>query len=660
MSFSKKKKKKKLKSYNTCTFAEIMATASTPLEDPRITSKRYVIRKENGKEILSTAVGRNIDIIPIKKAVWDVKPVDLPVALVRRPSQCSDQLVKDIYMDIENPVTNLDASMESGEVLGSDDEFHEIRSKLKKSQHNTQDIKISKQVPEDISKQPVNAETVSKPNIAKYHVRKIGQVTKNTQSQMDVPIIELGETMPQHKNVNKNCAAADTDPKELLTQKQKNNKYEDFLHNNKKNSKVDGNTKSKSREGGEHQSTLTKMAIVADDLELSDDNSDHMDTGKKNDPEKIQKICGKSLNMNKGRSNESVNNVEQTVNAHKTDIKSTVETTGIKDVAEEEKTKESDSAKKQRAKKKKSKSKEISKDFAECTADPIHVSEKKPKSKKEKEITPKETKEKFCDLFGDSSSLMTPEDLGIPSYLPISEDAQDAVDMKIDQIIDAAPLVDQDKIPGEILPQNRVEVTIQEIAGHDDNPNAGLQKTDMEDKKAIHELKKKVSSKRNEEIIDTNQLPSPIVYENLNPGADLNDLNVVKTVIISTGKQPENGFENKIDITKPDALVKVNAIHNTKDMNISTATMEFKKDILKALATSTPHKEFSALNPSEADTVKTDIICDPCVSKAVATITNLEPVVSQTEKTTLESNDAPDVRIFVKRRRKVVKRPPMT
>ncbi|KAJ8732199.1 hypothetical protein PYW08_014929 [Mythimna loreyi] len=633
---------------------EIMATAATPLDDPRLTSKRYCIRTENGNETISTVLGRNIDIKPVDKKAWNIQPVDIPVALVRRPSQCSDQLVKDIYMDIDNPVTNLDLSMESGEVCGTDDEMYETRSKLKEIQHNTQDFKISKQASEGISKQPVNDQIVSKPNIAKYRIPKIGQINKNVQSKKDVPIIDVAENVPHYKKVNKREVSEEIFQKELLTHKQQNNKREDFS-NNKNVSKIDGNKKSKSRDRSENQnqSTLTKMAIVADDLELSDDNSDHVDTDKRVIPEKVKKINSEiPLNTNEGKSNNSVNNVQdnRVVSTHDTEIKSTADTAEIKDVAEEEKTKESDSTKKQKTKKKKSKSK----DSVETTADPIHVIEKKPKSKKEKESTPRETKDRFSDLFGDSSSLMTPEDLGIPSYLPISEDAQDAVDMKINQIIDAAPIAD--KLPGNVVSHNGIEVTVQETAVYDDIPKADLEKSNTvaEDK----DIKTKSSSSRNVEIIDTNQLPSPIVYENLNPGTDLNDPNVVKTVIISTGKQPEIAYDSKIEESKPTVAVQVNAVGNTEDTHHVATKTEIKKDVLKALATSTPHKDF-AMN-QEANAIKTNDICDPSVSNAVATITNLEPVVNQNENNALESNDAPDVRIFVKRRRKLVKRPPMT
>ncbi|KAJ8732582.1 hypothetical protein PYW07_015181 [Mythimna separata] len=666
---------------------EIKATAATPLDDPRLTSKRYCILNENGKETVSTVKGRNVAIIPVDKAVWKIRPVDIPVALVRRPSQCTDQLVKDIYMDIDDPVTTPDVSMESGEICGTYDEIHETRSKLKEIQHNTQDLKISKQTSAHISMPPVNDEPPSKPNIAKYRIPKIGQNNKNTHSKMDVPIIDVAENVPHHEKVIKKGAAEENHPKELLTHKPQKNKREDFvcsnksnskveeellthkLQNNKRedlvccnksNSKVEGNKKSKSRDRSENhnQSTLTKMAIVADDLQLSDDNSDHMDTDKKIVPEKVKIICEIPLKISEGKNNDSVNNVQNNtvVSAHNTEIKSTDYSAGIKDVAEEEKSKESDSAKKHKSKRKKSKSKEVEKDSVETTTDPVHAVEKKQKSKKEKDSTPKDTKERFSDLFGDSSSLMTPEDLGIPSYLPISEDAQDAVDVKINQIIDDAALADKDENPGNVMTQNRVEVTIQKTTVHDDVPKTDLQKsnTDVEDK----DIKTKASSKRNEEVVDTKQLPSPIVYENLNPGTDLNDPNVVKTVIISTGKQREIAYENNIEQTKPTTVVEVNAVDNAENTPHFATKKDIKNDILKALATSTPHKDYFA--QEKANAAKTDEICDPSVSKAVATITNLEPVVNQTESNTLESNDAPDVRIFVKRRRKVVKRPPMT
>lgn len=787
-------------------------------------------------------------MIPVNKAAWNLKRVDIPVALVRRPSECSDQLVKDIYMDIDNPVTNLDFCIESGEVRETDEEIHEIRSKPKEIKHDTHDFKISKQVTKDLSKQPTDVNTTA--NITEYRIPKVGHHTKNTQSKMDVPIIELDENLPHHSYANRKSATEGSFPRELLTHKQqysereraniedslRNNKnydqkehikhaksreaadglqkeltthrqkynereervkvedsihsknygqkehikniktreaestrkelsthkqqyneseervqVEDFLPDNKKYNQLEHTKKLRPRETGDslrkelstgdikermhvkdsipndkkysklernktstskekensfreelsthkqqynereegvsvkvslpnnkkyskletkkkssstetivnlNQSTLNKMAIVADDLELSDDNSDHMDTNK-TALTQSQNKCEKPINVNEPKIIDSGHNADDKTltSSHNTAIERTVDTAEITDGTEEEKCKELDSTKKHKTKRKKSKS--ISKDFINSRADAIHVPEKKSQSKKVKESTPQETKEKFSDLFGDSSSLMTPEDLGIPSYLPISEDAQDAVDIKINQIIDGTQL--NDEIPKHMQIQNRVEIKIPETEAHDNIPKAVLQKsnTDVDDKE-VTEIKKKSSKRNKENVIEPSQLLSPIVYENLNPGTDLNDPNVVKTVIISTGKQPEIAHENSVEVTKPAESIEVNSMQSTKDnIHLIPATKEYKTDLLKALATSTPHKEFSAVNTPLPDASKTDVICDPCVSKAVATTTSAEPVVNQTEINT-ESNDAPDVRIFVKRRRKAFKRPPMT
>lgn len=646
-----------------------MATAATPLEDPRVTSKKYVILKENGVEKLSTVMGRTINIKQVNKAAWDVEPVEIPVGLVRPPSQCSDTLINEIYMDIDNPVTKLDQSLESGEVRATDDEVDVNHSKPKEIQHVTQEFNISK--PEDPSKQATNLEKVSEPNLAKYRIPKIGQNNKNTQSKIDVPVIDVDENVSPQINVYKKSAAEDSFPKELLTNKLEYNvrderlnmNVEEFLPNNKKYSKIESNKKSKSRERSDNQNraTLSKIAIVADDLELSDDNSDHMDTNTRvESSDKLHKKCDMPLNKNEARTDDSVNYENKTLTSSlNTEIERTVDTAELKDVASEEKTKESDGTKKQKTKKKKSKSKEMSKHSKE-SADAIHVPEKKHKSKKEKDSKPKETKEKFSDLFGDSNSLMTPEDLGIPSYLPISEDAQDAVDMKINQIIDAEPLIDA--IPSDTLTENRGESKIEKSKAVDDIPKAVSQTSNdvLEDKEVDNDFKKE-PFERTKEIIDPNQLPSLNVYANLNPTTDLDDDKVAKTIIISTGKQSEIMYENKTKVTKLAEDVKVNAVDNIKAVHPIPATKEFKSDTLKALATSTPHKEFSSVNPLlYADTTKTDAICDSQLSTAVATISGPEQVANQTEQNTLESNDAPDMRIFVKRRRKVFKRSPMT
>lgn len=637
-----------LQSYKYLTFAEIMATAATPLEDPRVTSKRYVIKKENGKEILTTAVGRHVDIKSVDKAVWNIKPVNTPDALVRRPSLNSAELNKEIYMDINNPVANL--SLESGEVrFDSEDEYPEkLNYKENETEIKDRYCDTSKQTTEQITKQTTNSEKKLK---TKYKIPKIGEKNKNVNSKMDVPIIDVGENISKYKNVNETFAAEDSCAKRTLARPTQNE------HDNLLSTNIRDN-----RHESHKQKTLSNIAIVADDLELSDENSDNVYSHRQTESEKVKKNHKVQSNIKEDKKKDFTSNVEnntRNTSSHNNESEKAVDTAVIKTVKVDEKTKESDVIKKQKIKKKKSKPKDVISKYPVESADAIHVTDKKYKdknTKKEKESELKEKKHKFTDLFGDSCSLMTPEDLGIPSYLPISEDAQDAVDLKINEIIDATPPIDNTKIPHEIEAQSESE-NHKATTSYDNHPEKVLQKSNTEE---LEDNKNKKKSTRKENKIDSDDLPPNDIYENLNPETNPNEADVVKTVIISTGLQPQLTLSDAV-VQKPIEDTEVNEKQSIPDINQIPAITEFQRhNILKALATSTPQKEFTGMQPVEVDTRNNDFICESNVSKLIECRDNVPQVVDKSDTNTSDNHDAPDVRIFVKRRRKVLKRPPMT
>uniref|UniRef100_A0A2A4IU39 Uncharacterized protein n=2 Tax=Heliothis virescens TaxID=7102 RepID=A0A2A4IU39_HELVI len=753
------------------------ATTSTPIQDPRLTDSKYVLKQENGTETISTTVGRNIDLIPVDKSKWNVAPVDVPCALMQQPSEYRDDIVKEIYMDIDSPNTDAHSAVESNP-YSSNDDYNE----------NFQVTKEFAVMPEETdynSRQAtdVHLKDSQQFSINKYRIPKVGQDKNNARSKMDVPIIDLGVLEPQTDIHDK--VTSETDVRRRSTRSQERRERLDNVHHmNKHCDTVEDKIGIQKRKAN--------MAIVADDLELSDDNSDHLDIDRHTVPENNQKKstaqvpvmdvrCEVSVhrldkdssstssitdtvephsveevknkearstkkhkskpNPKEVRSDDSVHEMEKDsskpsddieeiknkeadcsrkpksklntkevkcdVSVHKTDkepsktsmsfdfvdlhnvdnVKNkdvdsarkhrsklnakqvtgddsvhktakdssqtspSLETVELND-AEDVKNKE-DCTRKHKSKKRKSKSKEIPKDSKEST-DAIHVSEKKVKSKKEKESKPKETKETFSALFGDSSSLMTPEDLGIPTYVPISEDAQDAVDIKIDRIIDAAPLDDKE-YPVIIQKENAVENTKEATSTHNDKYTDIPQNCNIREKEGLKQVKGKKAPKKKGVVIDPNELQSPVLYENMNPGTESNEpSDIVKTVVISTGKQPEIEFDNRELAITPIAEVEANEERTAADVSQVPALKEFKRlDTLKALATSTPHKDFPTSNPMETEVIKSNtIVCDS--NKPV------EQGVKENGATSLESQDAPDVRIFVKRRRKLAKRPAMT
>lgn len=580
-----------------------MAVAAIPLEDPRLSSLKYAVIKQNGKDVLSTKVGLNVDLKPIERSYYDVPPVNVPTALVRRPS--TDSIISDIYRDVGNPATNLDVSFESGEVCETDYEYHDIYDiPHKQSKHEIQ----PKQVKNDSTKQTKNVGTLaSQPSFEKYVIPKVGHNSTNTST---VPINDPPETVSHSKYIQKKDAAESSFPRKSLSLEHIHEGSVSFPNNN-------GIQKE-----NQSQVTLNKMAMVAGDLELSDDTSDNVDIHKQVVKEKIEKSCNSLTNIIKDKKETESLASSKVTTTHVGDIE-------IKNTPDDNR--ELETVKKQKSKKSKgkSKSKEMSKDSVESLEANCLPEKTKARTKKDKEIKPKKTKEKFSDLFGDSNSLVTPEDLGIPSYLPISEDAQDAVDMKIDKAIAASPSpLDKGEIP---LVQTERAV-------------------EAKDTTTVCDIL------RATEPMENHKLPSPIVYENLNPGIDSDDTGVVKTVIISTGVQPEIPFD-------VNTQVNTNPTDSTMPANVSSkpTALEYKKhDHLKALATSTPQKEITGKNSIESEVGTMDSASKSDMVKAVLTISNAEPVAKQTDVNTLDSHDAPDVRIFMKRRRKIIKRPPTT
>ncbi|XP_022815975.1 uncharacterized protein LOC111349208 isoform X1 [Spodoptera litura] len=589
---------------------EIMAVAAIPLEDPRLSSLKYAVIKVNGKDILTTRVGLNVDLKPIDRSHYGVHPVNVPTALVRRPS--TDSIISDIYRDVGNPITSLNASFESGEVRETDYECHDIYDiPYKQSKCEMQ----PKQVPNVFPKQTKNVATpASQPNLEKYVIPKIYHNSTTTSTNIDVPMNYPRETVSNNKDIQKKDAAKDSLPRKSLSSEHINEGPVTFPNNNS------------IQKENQSQVTLNKMAMVAGDLELSDDTSDNVDIHKHVMQEKVQKTCKSLTNIDKDKKETESLALSKLTTVPV--VMKPVDDKEIRNTAGDVKNRELESInKKQKSKKSKgkSKSKEMSKDFVESLEANTTHAEKKVKIKKDKEIKPKKNKEKFSDLFGDSNSLVTPEDLGIPTYIPISEDAQDAVDMKIDKAIAAS-----------LSPLDKEEIDL--VQTH--------HAIELKETTTVCDVLRATESMENHE------LPSPIVYENLNPGIDSNDTGVVKTVIISTGVQPGIPFDVNTQVNRHPA-------HSSMpvDVNSKPTALEHKKhDNLKALATSTPQKEFTAKASIESEVGTMESTSKSDMVKAVLTISNAEPVAQQTDANT-DSHDAPDVRIFMKRRRKVIKRP---
>lgn len=522
----------------------------------------------------------------------------MPEALLKEPqSQITEECIKEIYMDIDNPES--DASIETGEIVEDTisssskqdkdpekpievnqtnknaDKF-DLVSRLNTKSENVQKITIPSEIPEEISiiQQLGVPKDIPKiicdDNLTKM-IRKDNQHSSTSQSSL--PHFDELETSSPHKNMPRN--------------------------------------------GTERQSqiSLAEMEMVREDLELSDETSDNLDY-RRHTVTKKENLCEGQHILKSKKDNDLYN--KQSYSFKITPEGSNNLTVEVVNNTPNESLKEYDGHKKQRSKKRKIRYKELDEKNNPIT-------EKKIKSKKDKELKPDEIKNKFSDLFGDSSSLITPLDLGIPSdCVPLCEDAQDAVDINIKEVVAAQSCanVSSGIKPDETIPERHrdgdLNINNKDIAANIEDCDA--------------------SSK-----VDCN-----IIYQNLNSEVDLNKPDIVKTIIISSGVQPPLISESEESPPNRCENVILNKQNNVSFHQVAVDTELKKQTSLKALATSTPHKELPINNAMDPECV--------IIPSTSGSIDTNKPVANQSNINTQEQLGAPDVRIFVRRRKKGVKK----
>lgn len=580
-----------------------MNTASTPLEDPRTNSKKYVLKNIDNNAALCTVTGRNVDLKMVDLSKWNMESekVDLPKALARRPSQCSEEIIKELYMDIDNPVSNMSA--ESGELLTEDDsnERDIIRigqslSSIEKHDSNIARDKLhtkdSLVKPDDkIPKTKKSNQVKSHCNITSNYIDSTKPLKKVEHSPNDLnknrkPIKSCTDNVVDKKgNKNKDC------PGSLRYEP----KYKDSV-------------------------TLAKE-IIAGDLELSDETCDNTETvieTKAKTDKNVKSVVKKIINP-KNTLLDHIPSKEHSAN------KETKPTDTVQD-----------DIKKHRTKKNISKVKDTEKIVK------VEQVDKKDKVKKDK-------KTKFNELFGgDSNSLITPEDLGgsslitlddlgvaalqakqqaLAKYISICEDAQDAVDVNVSETAQA-----------QIAKPKTSEIN-QEVAQKQDSKSQSKPKTKP---KSITENKKKKPKKGDSEhnaapnhekrsepvqnftvsvpIIDKPILVSPIEVQ-------------PQRVSVAIEREIQPVLDNKPKTSK-------NLLH--------------KDGLMKALATSTPQKLVQLECP---ETEAVSALVEPDINASANMHSANSTAGDQSSTADLQGGDVPDVRIFVKRRRRVIKKP---
>lgn len=572
------------------TMKEIKGIASVPLDDPRVSSKKYILKTENGKPTLYTTVSQNIEMKLLNPS-WARISVPVPDALLHHPVQdFTVENIKEIYMNIENPET---------------EDYTKSGKTSDNLENNT--YKNNREIVADKTLKDIN----SKNNVITQQKEHNENDAKVTPSYELAPLKEGNES--EDANISKDLPKIIVEEQIIYnTSKKQYTKVEqkqtcDIIPETRLKEKQPDSDK---REQSHVISTI--MTTVQEDLELSDETSDNFELH-----EKVSTASKANIEM---KLDDSIS-----ITKLDTNILSEVKHDDPK-ANKYSKSKDPDSHKKNKIKRKKSNSKEIG-DVDNPTID-------KKRSKKDKSSKPKQIKRKFSELFGDTSSLITPEDLGIPATcVPLCEDAQDAVDINIKE--------NHKNTPTE-------ETCDTKNTNNEKYTNiTNLKIPNIEDKEVINTMEYQIPRSTNTNIL----------YENLNyENADITKSDIVKTVIISSGVQPKIVLgDRKEDTVKRVADVEVN-IQNVANIIQPPEANELRKlNSIKALATSTPHKELQT-----PKTVETDYSINDCVSNSNSHSKNDSEMtglaVDQSNTSTQDSYDPPDVRIFVKRRRRGLKR----
>lgn len=586
---------------------EIMNTAVVQLEDPRISSSNYELKTLEGKEFLSTKTDIKIKFKVIKQSDWGVEKVSMPEELIRCPSD--EQLIKELYTDFDNPVTR----------ISMDNEPHEDNVDRETETNQCRDGKTvcsetkKKKTPE----MKIKNLTMSQPASNNYNVSKVKEVNMDSTPHTSSAIQEQGKSLGILENLH-----AIKDGNKNYKEKIKIHEFpiRPIEKEEDRKSKIDSFNELEFTCGFMNTSKsfnqTTVIGIVEGDLELSDETCDNMED---------QKV---SLHDKKDYQAESI--IENVQSSEKlvaekpgTDLNATIDFVGEKLEEREDKNvtaKEnvevlSNITKKEKPKKKKQKDGNETYNNSE-----VHNTEK---TKCKSKAKPKQIKTKFHDLFGDSTSLITPEDLGLitnktqvqnsTNYVPIFEDATDGIELQeankiAVENLNEVSIEGLNKMTTETMEFNKIEIM------------------SNEPEKAIANLIAMPTT----ETCDSN--------ENINLHPTENESDVVKTVIISTGVQP---------IVLTDVLESIEPFPTN---NQGTVVEKNSGTLLNALATSTPYKSAQIL--SDPAPIVTENSVNSNNSESMNTATVLETSGSET----VSQKDVPDVRIFLKRKRKIIKK----
>lgn len=605
-----------------------MGTAATKLEDPRVSNKKYILSLPNNT--LSTVVGRNIDLKMVDKSVWGIEKIDVPAALTKRISeQNSDILLKDICMNIEDP--SLHDSLESGEIQSYDhddlstfnsgdidkDDGNETNNKHQNTDSRTlilTDLK-EKVIYKKVSEKPINNKfKIPKINKPVLDVPKLYEKQTCNKSDTNLPDLrDLNDDVEKHQPSEHNINTAD--PDKLC-----------FENELPKNIVIQNSEQIDSDKRKEIMKTIEgdlELSDEASDVELNDTNQKWSKTGS----DKVQNVKKDLMIYPSLQENNSATTIPHSakISNKKTDKTKSLTISGsTKDSSKE-------SSKKRKRKRKSSEQNEMKESHDAKKPKEKECKKSLSEDKKEKERLSKETLNKFSDLFGDSSSLITPDDLGINNvpvqsgekYSSIFENTQDAVDLSGEVVVSKLTSTNKSDTIDAVINNSAFDTAVEKVC--DENTasknNFSVNVTVVNDNVDI-----------NAEIKNANLNNA---YENAKSEMSANENSIVKTVVISSGTQNECVSES---VSKDSSRTNVESVTaNTDDIALKKSPLNNSK----ALATSTPPKCGDTVAPTE----------EVFESSKLSNSSYINDKIEQNEA------DIPDVRIFVRRRRKPVKKP---
>ncbi|CAG9560319.1 unnamed protein product [Danaus chrysippus] len=585
---------------------EIIHTALTPLQDPRLLSNKYILKSNSEKPILMTVAGSNVDILPITG--WEVD------------SSFKATKQNDAKLQSDEDIQNL--STESGEIHSiCEDQTKEIFPNI--TELKSENCKKSSAIVD--TNQQTSSKDVGKPiNFYKIPRLKKADDAKKTNN--------IKEKSDEHKKIEE----FGKDFRVIVEGKHLSDKSPENINDTAKNKTTTANTrydKSKSilqklidetelsdtsiSFNISESNKLVNISTIEGDLELSDETSDNMDLIKEDSSKNEAKeeisyeVTNKQvqLSLEKESSNKTDDKVKRSKDSKKSSHKKDSSKEKIRETSKRRKTKKQ-------------------KDIEEFNVSKDKSPPKESIASEEKPNKSSPAKNKFTDLFGDSNSLITPDDLGLPvastlntgKFESMFENTQDAVDLSDEQVKTVQALKDNNTEDVEMSK----EQSIQAVPG-----------SDTENKKSDDN-----KHRNNKPVICNEDNSSALIYENVK--AD-NESDVIKTIIISTGIQPQC-VSRDTEVPPRD--------------NVVQKQFDFQKGTFStAIATSTPYKlessqksleQDSTLVPGESTNNKFD----------QNDLTSHTPIGINTNENKIKNDaDVPDVRIFVKRRKKITKKP---